>query len=153
MNSRAEVAPNALVPGFDIPVRYVRSLRAKRYLLKIRDDGTAQMTIPRRGSQAEAAAFLERSRQWLLARRLQWLARRKLKLPWQDGATLLYRGETVALQVHPQGCAARIRFADQELREVPLVADFRAPIQAHLRRLAERELPARTRELVASFGR
>ena len=48
-----------------LPLLLVRNPRARRYLLRLRPDGTARVTIPRGGSQAEARAFVERNRGWL----------------------------------------------------------------------------------------
>ena len=43
----------------------VRHPRAKRYLIRVADDGTVRVTVPRWGSKREAAAFAERERRWI----------------------------------------------------------------------------------------
>ena len=50
-----------------VPVHpvFVRHRRAKRYVLRVRDDGTIRVTIPRGGSRREARAFAERERTWI----------------------------------------------------------------------------------------
>jgi hypothetical protein len=133
-------------------LRIVASVRARRYLLRIEPDGAARLVIPRRGSRAEAMRFLDRSRDWLERRHRQWLAHRSLRKPWQDGATFLYRGEEVRLRVEADLFGTMLSFADQALRGVEPAVDFRPAIQAHLRRIAERELPSRTRELAREHG-
>jgi predicted metal-dependent hydrolase len=135
-----------------IGLRIVKSPRARRYLLRLDTDGLARLVIPRRGSQAEALRFLERSREWLQRRHTQWLAQRTIRQPWLDGATFLFRGEPVRLRVTVDLFGTTLAFADQLLRGVPPAGDYRTAVQAHLRAMAERELPPRTRELAAAHG-
>jgi hypothetical protein len=136
----------------EIPLRIVRSARARRYLLRLDHDGAARLVIPRRGSQAEAMRFLERSRAWLETRRRRWLVHRSERRSWHDGAPLLFRGETVTLQVHEDLLGTTLSFADEILNGITPAKDYRAAIQVHLRGLAERELPLRTRELARQHG-
>jgi predicted metal-dependent hydrolase len=52
--------------------RFVRHRRARRYILRVLDDGTLRVTLPRWGSRREALRFVEASRCWIedqLARR------------------------------------------------------------------------------------
>lgn len=49
-----------LVPNF------VRHPRAKRYLIRVKADGTIRVTIPRGGSKREAVSFVAAQRQWIL---------------------------------------------------------------------------------------
>ena len=53
------------VRGRRIPLATVRSHRARRYLLRLRPDGSARLTIPRRGSVIEGRRFAERNTEWL----------------------------------------------------------------------------------------
>jgi predicted metal-dependent hydrolase len=50
---------------FDFTYDYVRHPRARRYLIRVGDDGGVRVTIPRWGSEREAAAFAERERAWI----------------------------------------------------------------------------------------
>jgi len=143
--------PNA-GPGLDIPLRIIRSNRARRYLLRLDHDGAARLAIPRRGSQAEALRFLERSRSWLERRVAAWRSRASLRQPWTDGATILFHGEQVRLNVEGDLFGVTLTFADETLCGVTPVVDYRDAIQAHLRRLAERVLPPRTLELARLHG-
>jgi len=52
----------------------VRNPRARRYVLRLRSDGIARVTVPRGGSPAEARRFAERNRPWL-ERQLQQASR------------------------------------------------------------------------------
>jgi predicted metal-dependent hydrolase len=145
-------APTFQLDGTVIALRIIPSPRARRYLLRLDDDGTARLVIPRRGSRAEALRFLERSRAWLERRHRQWLARRQTRQAWHDGATILFRGEQATLRVTDDLFGATIAFADQTVRVKECAADYRPAIQAHLRALAEQELPPRTRELARHHG-
>jgi len=61
-------------------VEFVRHLRARRYLIRVRTDGSVRVTIPRRGSKREAAAFYERQQEWI-ARQQERVARVRQTLP------------------------------------------------------------------------
>jgi predicted metal-dependent hydrolase len=135
-----------------IALRVVNSPRARRYLLRLDDDGAARLVIPRRGSQAEAMRFLERSRGWLERRVAAWRSRANLRQPWNDGASLLFRGESVPLRAEGDLFGVTLSFAGESLRGVAPSADYRDVIHAHLRRIAECELPARTHELARLHG-
>ena len=53
------------VNGRQIPMLLVRNPQAQRYVLRLRPDGSARVTIPRGGSAAEARRFAERNKDWL----------------------------------------------------------------------------------------
>jgi predicted metal-dependent hydrolase len=134
-----------------LTVHLVHRPRARRYLLRLQPDGTARLVVPRRGSRAEALGFLERSEAWLLRRLELWRARGPARTAWIDGTRFLFRGEEVVLHVEGDGDRVQLRFADRVL-ESSRQEDYRAAVHAHLRRLAEDELPPRTRELAAQHG-
>ncbi|HYM25100.1 MAG TPA: M48 family metallopeptidase, partial [Vicinamibacterales bacterium] len=46
-------------------VEFARHPRARRYLIRVADDGSIRVTIPRWGSKREAAAFVEREWRWI----------------------------------------------------------------------------------------
>jgi predicted metal-dependent hydrolase len=59
----ANPEPGTLNPE---PVLYlVHHPRARRYVIRVRSDGSVRVTIPRGGSQREARRFAERQRQWI----------------------------------------------------------------------------------------
>jgi predicted metal-dependent hydrolase len=126
--------------------------RARRYLLGVQPDGAARLVIPRRGSEAEGIRFLERSEAWLIKRIAQWRNRSQPRKPWVDGARFLFRGEEIPLRVEMSGDSPRLCFADQIVSVPCALPDYREVVRAHLRRLAERELPIRTRELALLHG-
>jgi predicted metal-dependent hydrolase len=45
--------------------RFVRHRRARRYILRVLDDGSVRVTLPQWGSKREAVQFLEASRAWI----------------------------------------------------------------------------------------
>jgi hypothetical protein len=57
------------------PTVFVRHRWARRYILRVLDDGTLRVTLPRWGSKKEAAAFVERSGEWIAKQRLRHGAR------------------------------------------------------------------------------
>jgi predicted metal-dependent hydrolase len=58
--------PGTLAPG---TLEFVRHPRARRYVIRVRDDGTARVTIPRGGSKREARAFAEQQQHWIARQR------------------------------------------------------------------------------------
>jgi len=47
------------------PTVFVRHRWARRYILRVLDDGTLRVTLPRWGSKREALAFVETSQAWI----------------------------------------------------------------------------------------
>jgi predicted metal-dependent hydrolase len=142
----------ALLWKHGITVHLVFRPRARRYLLGVQPDGTARLVIPRRGSEAEGIRFLERSEPWLLKRLAQWRSRSEARQSWVEGARFLFRGEDIGLRVEKDEMGVRLSFADQIISAPKALPDYRAIVLAHLRRVAERELPGRTRELALLHG-
>jgi predicted metal-dependent hydrolase len=50
---------------FEPRFTFVRHPRARRYLIRVADDGAVRVTMPRWGSKREAAAFAEQERAWI----------------------------------------------------------------------------------------
>jgi len=126
--------------------------RARRYLVGLRHDGSARLVIPRRGSEAEGLRFLERSEAWLLKRLAYWRSHSHTREPWRNGSRVLYRGEETVLRVEVARRGLQLCFADQIVPVPHPLPDYRPIVFAHLRRVAERELPLRTRELALLHG-
>jgi predicted metal-dependent hydrolase len=57
-------APPAL-EGPSTAMVFVRHPGARRYVIRVRADGTVRVTIPRGGSKREARAFAERQQRWI----------------------------------------------------------------------------------------
>ena len=54
---------------------FVRHRRARRYILRVLDDGTLRVTLPRWGSKRDALAFVRTSEPWISQQRQTKLAR------------------------------------------------------------------------------
>jgi predicted metal-dependent hydrolase len=135
-----------------LTVHIIRRPKARRYLLGLQADGSARLVIPRRGTEADALRFLERSEAWLLRRLAKWRDKAKDRQPWQHGVRFLYRGEEVAFSVEAEDEGVVLRFAEQVISLPQALPDYRATVYARLRRIAERELKARTHELAKQHG-
>jgi predicted metal-dependent hydrolase len=64
-----------LSPTVDHRTVFVRHRWARRYILRVLDDGTLRVTLPRWGSKREAQAFVDRSAEWLEQQRLKQQSR------------------------------------------------------------------------------
>jgi len=127
-----------------VPVQLVRKNRAKRYILRVTDNGILRVTLPRWGSKREALAFAERESAWI-ERQLEKRATQPTpERAWGEGTTFLFRGELVSLRIDPLG--RRICFADEEI-----VGDssgnVRELVEGFLRQRATGVLVPRTIEL------
>jgi len=136
-------------------VLYQRSGRARRYRLTLRHDGVAIATVPVRGSQPEAEAFVASQADWLRRARARQLRRPRTATVWTTGTTVMWRGELTAIRVADAGEAGRpaaISLAADVFRVPTLTGDLRPTLEHHFLRCAKVELPARTWELAAEVG-
>jgi predicted metal-dependent hydrolase len=131
-------------------VTYVRHRRARHYVLRLQDDGSLRVTIPRGGSRKDAERFAKHKAGWIERERYRRVIARGGG-GWRDGSRILLRGEDTELKVDQQ--AGLVRLGDEQIR-LPADAPFdvRRLVSDRLRRLAERELPARVTELAAAAG-
>jgi predicted metal-dependent hydrolase len=147
---RETPAPETLQVGSrQVPLLMVRNPRARRYLLRVRPDGTPRVTIPRGGSAAAAREFVERNRPWLERQWLQMQTRPRQSAILQIGSKILFRGEQVQIQSNQPGF---IQFGSEILAIAVPPTDLRPVIENHLRRLAASELPVRVAELANLHG-
>jgi predicted metal-dependent hydrolase len=134
-----------------ISLLLVRNPRARRYVLRLRPDGSARVTIPRGGSLSGARSFAERNIGWL-ENQLQRLAQRPVRLrEWLVGTEILFRGETVRLELTSDQ-PHHIRFGTETVRVSDPSGDLRPAIERHLWTLAANELPPRTLELAKAHN-
>jgi hypothetical protein len=128
---------------------FVRNRRARRYILRLRPDGVARVTVPRGGSVAEAKRFAERSVPWLEQQLVRQALRPRQPESWSAGTEVFFRGERVRLERGANGEAGLVRLGSETVRVADATGDLRPIIERHLRRLATRELPVRVLELAA----
>ncbi len=131
---------------------FVRNQRARRYILRLRPDGAARVTVPRGGTLEEARRFAERNVAWLESQLLRQALRPQRPKTWLAGTEIFFRGRTRAAGAGPDGEARLIRFGAEVVRVADTGGDLRPAIERHLRQLAARELPPRVFELAALHG-
>jgi predicted metal-dependent hydrolase len=132
-----------------VPLLLAHHPRARRYLLRLLADGTARVTIPRRGTISAARDFAARNAGWLELQFQRLAARPKIPADWNLGTEILFRGETVRIESDTEGS---IRFGAARLKVADVFADLRPAIQNYLRKEATKELPPRVMELAALHG-
>ena len=130
---------------------FVRSFRARHYRLTLRRDGVAVVTIPARGSEREARRFAAEHADWLARARARQEKRPRNDGAWGIGTQILWRGEMARIGVAAESTAKRpaVMVGDGVFRVTSLAVDLRPALEAHFRRVAKIELPARTWELAA----
>jgi hypothetical protein len=136
------------VGSHSVAVVFVRSPRARRYILRVDPTGAVRVTLPARGSQTEAWNFARRNIAWINRRIEQHLAQPSRSTAWGHGTELLFRDAIVQLTVRASTSSKTVEFADQRI-EVPLEADIRGAVERHLRNLARCELSVCTAQLAA----
>jgi len=142
-------APGLTVNGRPVPLALVRNARARRYVLRLRQDGSARVTIPRGGSAAEAQRFAERNKGWLESQLQRLAAHPPRPRAWSVGTEVLFRGEPTRIEAGVNGESGLIRLGAEAIRVGDSAGDLRAAIEKHLWKLAAGELPARVVELAA----
>ena len=140
--------------GGEVPLRVVVNRRARRYILRLLPDGSLRVTVPRRGTEAEARRFVARQADWIrrqLARRTAEPARPPET--WQEGSSIYYRGEMVRIDAMPGGVPGSYRLGAEAIDLGPVTGpDLRPAMERALWRCAAKELPARVQSVAAGQG-
>jgi predicted metal-dependent hydrolase len=124
--------------------------RARRYIMRVRPDGTLRVTIPRGGSRAEAVAFMDRHRGWI-ARERSRVQRERAPVVWTHGSIVLLHGSPHRIEIHGGTGGLVARYADRSVR-VESASNVRAEVELDLRQLAAARLPHRLKELADRHG-
>lgn len=132
-------------------LEFVRVRRARKYILRVRPDGTLRVTIPRGGSRREAELFLQKHREWAERERVR-VAAQHAPVVWRPGDTILLRGHRVPLRVERRSSGCVLFVGDQRVRMRDEPDDLRPAAEAALRRIAAREVIPRLHELAAAHG-
>jgi predicted metal-dependent hydrolase len=132
-------------------VVFERSLRARRYRLTLRRDGTVVATIPARGTEREALRFVEAHREWLSRAQARQARRPQAAATWTVGTAVLWRGALTEIRWQPasHSTAQIIVLAADVFRIRALEGDIRPALEAQFARRAKIELPGRAWELAA----
>lgn len=142
-------AESLLVGSRRVTLLMVRNPRARRYLLRLRPDGTPRVTIPLGGSAAAAREFVERNRPWLERQWQAMASRPRHASELHAGSTVLFRGDSVQIASAEPG---NIRVGNETIFGLDSGGNLRPAIERHFRQLATRELPFRLRELASQHG-
>lgn len=140
------------VGAAQVPLRFARHQRARRYILRVDADGAARVTVPRGGTLVEARRFAERHLAWIerhLRRRLTFATRPRV---WLAGTRILFRGEWESITVASEAGGWVARCGDQTIPIASAFGDLRPGWERHFWRLAKVELPARVLTLAAEQG-
>jgi predicted metal-dependent hydrolase len=129
-------------------VRLYRHRRARRYVLRLRHDGTARITVPRGGDVLQGLHFAGKHSQWLEKQLVHRALHPPLARTWDVGSRILFRGEPVLIEP-AESTSRAVRFASEIVRLKAGVTDVRPRVERHLWSLAKLELPLRVMELAA----
>lgn len=128
-------------------MRFVRRRGARRYILRVLDDGTLRVTVPWWGSKREARAFVESQQAWIARQRDTRSAR--VTARWGVGAEVLVDGVAHRLVTDEAG---RVRLDGAVV--APAAGDERTlkgAVQAWLRARAVAMLPGELLALAARY--
>ena len=134
--SEPEWTPPAIV--------FERSARAKHYRLTLRRDGVAVATIPARGSEKAARAFVASNEEWLERAREKQRQQPRLAERWQVGTPLLWRGEMCEIRRAGSEERPAVALAADVFRVARFEGDLRPTLESAFLRRAKIELTART---------
>lgn len=131
---------------------FERSARARNYRLTLRRDGVAVATIPLRGTEKEARAFVAQQEAWLERARERQRRRPRMADVWTLGTHVMWRGEMTEIRPAVRGERPQVCLGADVFRVSRLDGDLRPTLEAHFARRGKVELPARTWELAAVTG-
>ena len=129
-------------------IEFVRVRRARRYILRVRPDGTLRVTVPRGGSRRKAEQFVHKHQRWI-SRERDRVRTEHAPREWADGSEILLRGDAVRITVEPRGDAMTVRYGDRALA-IDAAQSVRPAVEDDLKQLARTELVLRLQELAAA---
>jgi predicted metal-dependent hydrolase len=132
-------------------IHYVRMPRARKYILRVRPDGSLRVTIPRGGSRRDAEAFLARHRKWAEAERARASAEHAPPR-WLEGDAIPLHGQATRLVVERTGRGAALRLGGVRIPLDDPSGDLRPAAELALRQIAARELLPQLQALAATHG-
>jgi predicted metal-dependent hydrolase len=126
-------------------IEFVRVRRARRYILRVRPDGSLRVTVPTGGSRREAEQFVRKHQRWISRERNRVQVEHAPR-EWKDGSDLLLRGQLVRLVVERGSDKVVVSYGGRRISARD-GDDIRSIVEADLRDLANVELIPRLREL------
>ena len=136
-----------LVGEREVPLLIARNSRARRYLLRLRADGSIRLTIPRRGSIREGRAFAASKTDWLDRELKKFAIVAARSKEWNDESSIWFRGELQPLETAELDNAWVVRCGGELIAVPSPHGDLRPWIEKYFHSLATMELTFRTREL------
>ena len=143
--TRPSPVRHVCVNGVNVPVNVARHRLARRYVVRVSEDGSLRLTVPRGASLAGGFAFAERQAEWISRERERQRLRRA---PWVTGTRAWFRGEQIAIRVD----GARAIVGPEVVALSSPAADVRRAVEARFRGLAAEELPQRCHQLAREAG-
>jgi len=144
------------INGTAFSVFYQRNERARRYVLRIDREGRVRVTVPRRGTLAQAQELVSRRHRWLLRHLQRFSELPKRGAPWKHGHEIYLRGVLTPIQMKTDTTPPSLRLGTEWTLNLPegvdTTGDLRPVVEDHLRAIAGVELHARTLELAAEHG-
>jgi predicted metal-dependent hydrolase len=142
---REPAQPTVTIGDHTYAVTIARHRRARRYVLRMADDDTLRLTVPRGASITGGLRFAARQRSWVERERLRTRAR---LAPWGHGTLVRFRGVLEPLRVSGLDVAC----GTETIRARPADTDARKAVETHLMALAKRELSDRCLALARQSG-
>jgi predicted metal-dependent hydrolase len=128
-------------------VEFVRVRKARRYILRVKPDGTLRVTIPRGGSRAEAIEFMGRHLSWVTRERAR-AQRERSPVQWTHGSRIMVAGVLHQIRIEARETGLVACYAGRSVA-VESALDVRPEIEADLRVLAREQLVPRLYALAA----
>ena len=144
------IEPSPEPPPEEPPIEFVRMRKARRYIMRVRPDGSLRVTIPRGGTKTEAIAFLGRHLSWIHKERAR-LSREQTPVRWTAGTPVLLDGVAHHIVVLDGPGGPLVSYAGRSVR-VKTLDDVRPVIEADLKVLARERLVPRLTELARQHG-
>ncbi|MDO8834811.1 MAG: SprT family zinc-dependent metalloprotease [Vicinamibacterales bacterium] len=151
----ASASPDVVtIDGHPVAVEFVRTRRAKHYILRVKPDGGLRVTVPWHGSRAEAGRFIEEREAWIARERHARAAFRAKPAHWADGTPVLFQGHEYPLRTTVLDLRrVRVSFADQTfVLSAERATRLKHEVETWLRRLASIDLPERLARLALQYG-
>lgn len=146
------INPERMIAG-RIHVYLTRNRRAKRYIVRVVNEQTVYVTVPRGGNRQEALAFLEQHRPWV-EERLEAMLRRSVEAQsrWKLGSKIWYRGRKEQILPGGVGTGATVKIGGLSVSVPSVAGDLRSEIEATMWEVAKRNLPPLVERLAAEMS-
>jgi predicted metal-dependent hydrolase len=133
------------VAGREVAVAIVRHRLARRYVVRVGDDGGVRLTVPRGASIAGGLAFAGRQAEWIAGEQRRG---RERGAPWAHGTVIWFRGRQVPIEV----LGGVVSLGEETLGPRTDGEPLREFVQRSLRARAAAEFVPRTLALALEHG-